>query len=195
VTTRLAQRHAGRLAGIHLNLLRGEPAPGQTEFSAEEQAYLDARAERAKWEYGYAEQQATRPQTLAYGLTDSPAGQCAWILEKFRAWTDCDGDPIRAFGADRILDNVMAYWLPGTAGSSARLYWESFRSLWGGRVEVPVGASVFPRENFRMPRTWAERHYVDLRHWHELDRGGHFPAFEVPDLFVAELRECFRDLR
>jgi pimeloyl-ACP methyl ester carboxylesterase len=194
VSTCLAQQHPDRVVGIHLNLPRGAPDP-EAKLSADEQALLASRRERAKWEYGYAEQQTTRPQTLGYGLTDSPAGQCAWILEKFRAWTDCDGDPVAAFGADRILDNVMAYWLPAAAASSARMYWESFRSLWPGEVDIPVGVSVFPKEIVQVPRHWAERNYRDLRYWHEVDRGGHFAAFEQPAIFVDEVRAFFSLVR
>ena len=151
---------------------------------------MDAIGRYTRSEWGYAQQQSTRPQTLGYGLTDSPAGQCAWILEKLWAWSDCDGDPVRAFGPDRILDNVMLYWLPAAAASSARLYWESFGSFGGrGTVDVPAGVSNFPKEIFHPPRHWAARTYTDLRMWHDLDRGGHFAAFEQPELFVAEVRE------
>jgi len=197
VTTRLGQAHPEHLAGIHVNLVVAQPEPGQTEFTGEEQAALDALTHYMGSESGYSQQQSTRPQTLGYGLTDSPAGQCAWILEKFCSWADCDGDPVAAFGADRILDNVMLYWLPRTAASSARLYWQSFRAMGTGpgQVGVPAGVSIFPKELFRAPRHWASRVYTDLRYWHELGRGGHFAAFEQPDLFVTELRDCFRMFR
>ena len=140
-------------------------------------------------------QQRTRPQTLGYGLTDSPAGQCAWILEKFKAWTDCDGDPVAAFGSDRLLDNITLYWLTATATSSARLYWEGQPAPFSQKVEVPTGASIFPKEISTPMRYWAELAYPDLRYWNELDRGGHFAAFEQPELFVQELRNFFRLVR
>jgi pimeloyl-ACP methyl ester carboxylesterase len=199
VSCHLGARHPERVAGVHLNLIVGMPDPAQTEFTAEEQARLAEMRERhahhLKWESGYQIQQASRPQTLGYGLTDSPAGQCAWILEKFYAWTDCDGDPVAAFGADRILDNLSLYWLTATAASSARLYWEGQPAPYSGKVDVPSGASIFPREINRPYRPWVERSFTDLRYWHELDRGGHFAAFEQPELFVRELRDFFRLVR
>jgi pimeloyl-ACP methyl ester carboxylesterase len=123
VTTCIAQQHRHSVAGIHLNMPRGKPAEGQTEFDESEQRTIDAGAHYQEWDSGYSKQQSTRPQSLGYGLNDSPAGQCAWILEKFWSWADCDGDPVAALGADRILDNITLYWLSQTATSSARLYW------------------------------------------------------------------------
>jgi pimeloyl-ACP methyl ester carboxylesterase len=128
-------------------------------------------------------------------LNDSPAGQCAWILEKFWSWADCDGDPVAALGADRILDNITLYWLSQTATSSARLYWESFTTRRSGKVDVPVGATAFPKEIVPMTRAWAERAYPTLAYWNEVDRGGHFAAFEQPEIFVDELRKFFRLVR
>ena len=197
ITTCLGIQHPERVAGIHVNMVVAGPEPGQTEFDEEEAAALALQAHYWDSESGYSRQQGTRPQTLGYGLTDSPAGQCGWVLEKFRSWADCDGDPVAAFGADRLLDNVMLYWVPGTAASSGRLYWESMARSRSRQqqVEVPAGVSVFPKEIIRTPRRWADRVYSDLRYWHEVDRGGHFAAFEQPDLFVAELREFFRLVR
>jgi hypothetical protein len=185
------------VVGIHVNLVVGGPEPGQTDFTADEREALAALAGYMERESGYMQQQSTRPQTLGYGLSDSPAGQCAWILEKFLSWTDCDDDPVAAFGADRILDNIMLYWLPGTGASSARLYWESYPGAMAdlGPVDVPSGASIFPKEIIRSPRHWASRTYTDLRYWNELDRGGHFAAFEQPDVFVQEVRNFFRLIR
>jgi pimeloyl-ACP methyl ester carboxylesterase len=194
----LALRHPQRLVGIHLNLVSVQSDPGQADFTLEEKAALaEARkvGERhMKWESGYIQQQSSRPQTLGYGLTDSPVGQCAWILEKFRAWTDCGGDPVTAFGVDRLLDNISLYWLTASATSSARLYWESRPSSFSTRVEVPVGVSIFPKELGRPFRGWATRVYPDLRYWNEVERGGHFAAFEQPDLFVREVRNFFRSV-
>ena len=122
-------------------------------------------------------------------------GQAAWILEKFWAWTDCQGHPENALGRDELLDNVMLYWLTGTGASSARLYWESFNTPPMESVKVPVGCSIFPKEIFRSSKRWAEKHFGSLLHWNELAKGGHFAAFELPEVFVDELRECFRSLR
>jgi pimeloyl-ACP methyl ester carboxylesterase len=201
VSNHLGARHPEHVAGIHLNLVTVGPRPGQTEFTEEEQALLSATMtdERMQhhmmWEMGYVHQQRTRPQTLGYGLTDSPSGQCAWVLEKFKAWTDCDGDPVRAFGMDRLLENIAVYWFTATATSSARLYWEGQPGPFLGQVDIPVGASIFPKEIGRPSRYWAEKTYSDLRYWNELDRGGHFAAFEQPELFVQELRANFRLVR
>jgi hypothetical protein len=126
---------------------------------------------------------------------DSPAGQAAWILEKFWAWTDNNGHPEDAINRDELLDNIMFYWLNAAGASSARLYWESFNSFGGVTVPIPTGVSQFPREILVAPRGWAERIYTDIRYWNELDRGGHFAAFEEPDLFVDEIRTFFREVR
>ncbi|MCM3882295.1 hypothetical protein ND747_01320 [Frankia sp. R82] len=144
---------------------------------------------------GWATRQSTRPQTLGYGLADSPAGQCAWILEKFHAWTDCDGHPEKALSRDQILDDVSLYWFTGTATSSSRLYWESLRTVDFDPVAVPSGISVFPAEIFQTSRRWAERRFTDLRWFGEPPRGGHFAAFEQPALFVEEVRGFFRLVR
>jgi pimeloyl-ACP methyl ester carboxylesterase len=195
VTTCLAQQHPDALAGIHLNLIRGRPPKGQTEFDEAEQRAIASGAHYQEWDSGYSLQQTTRPQTLGYALADSPAGQCAWILEKFWSWSDCDGDPVGAFGADRLLDNITLYWLSQTATSSARLYWESFRTRRSGKVDVPVGASMFPKEILQVPRHWAEQAYPTLVYWNEPERGGHFAAFEQPEIFVDEVRNFFRLVR
>ena len=132
---------------------------------------------------------------MGYGLVDSPAGQAAWILEKFWAWTDCDGHPENVLARDELLDNVMLYWLPATGASSARLYWESFRTLSLDPVRVPVGCSIFPKEIFRTSKRWAEKRFEKLVYWSELEKGGHFAAFEQPELYVGEVRTCFRHVR
>jgi pimeloyl-ACP methyl ester carboxylesterase len=202
VTTVLGQRDPDHLVGIHLNMLTLGPPLEQTEFEEDELVALDAIRHYVEVESGYSKQQGTRPQTVGYGLADSPAGQCAWILEKFHNWADCGGDPVAALGADRLLDNVMAYWVPGTGASSGRIYWETYRDpAYGlqadgwGRVDVPVGASLFAKELFKGTRSWAERVYGDLRYWNSLDKGGHFAAFEQPALFVDEVRKFFRLVR
>jgi pimeloyl-ACP methyl ester carboxylesterase len=197
VTMRLAGVDPEHLVGIHLNMplvgreaitAAGEPTPA-------ERAALAAFAEHRAWGTGYSKQQSTRPQTLGYGLVDSPAAQCAWIVEKFWAWTDCDGHPEHVLTRDELLDNVMLHWLPGTGASSARLYWESFGDREDEPIHVPAGCSIFPREIFPASRRWLEHRFTDLRHYHELERGGHFAAFEQPEAFVDEVRAFFRHVR
>ena len=196
VTTRIGAQDLGHCAGIHVNMPIAFPtADDLTDPTEAEVAALGKLQHYRDQDSGYSKQQSTRPQTVGYGLVDSPAGQAAWILEKFWAWTDNDGHPEDALSRDELLDNVMVYWLTGAAASSARLYWESFNAFGGVVVPVPAGVTLFPREIFGASRRWAERTYTDLRYWNEVDRGGHFAAFEEPDLFVDELRACFRELR
>jgi pimeloyl-ACP methyl ester carboxylesterase len=197
VTMALAQIDRSHLVGIHLNMptiARAAVAEAGTPTAAE-QASLDAYVEHRRHGTGYSTQQSTRPQTLGYGLVDSPAAQCAWIVEKFWAWMDCDGHPENVVSRDELLDNVMLYWLPGAGASSARLYWESFAERDERVVEVPVGCSIFPKEIFPVSRRWAEYRFKDLRYWNELERGGHFAAFEQPAVFIDELRAFFRLVR
>ena len=148
-----------------------------------------------KWDSGYSKQQSTRPQTIGYGLVDSPVGQLAWIVEKFWSWMDCDGHPENVLTRDELLDNVMLYWLTASAASSARLYWESFR-LFGesDAVKLPTGIAAFPKEILRAPRAWCESSY-HITHWTTMPRGGHFAAFEQPELFVADLTKFFATVR
>jgi pimeloyl-ACP methyl ester carboxylesterase len=195
VTNHLALRHAERLAGIHLNMVIAFPGPDDGDPTEAEQASLASMTHYQQWEAGYSTQQSTRPQTVGYGLVDSPAAQAAWVLEKFWAWVDHRGHPEDVFTRDRLLDNVMMYWLTATGASSARLYWESFRSFVADPVTVPSGLSIFPKEIFRSSRRWAEHRYADIRHWNEVDKGGHFAAFEQPALFVDEVRTFFRQVR
>ncbi len=196
VTTILGSTDPDHLAGIHLNMVSvGPPAGAKGPWDQEEQAALDALAYYQRSDSGYSKQQSTRPQSVGYGLVDSPAGLCGWILEKLWSWSDTGGDPVGGLGADRILDDVMHYWLPATGASSARLYWESFGLRHRPVVEVPMGASIFPKEIFCPPRRWADGHFTDIRHWNNLDRGGHFAAFEQPELFVDEVRTFFRLVR
>jgi pimeloyl-ACP methyl ester carboxylesterase len=197
VTTEMARQRAAGLAAIHLNMPFVIPDPLPTEgLSAEEQRAVDAYQRFLSDGFGYFHLQATRPQTIGYALTDSPVGQAAWIYEKFHAWTDNDGAPEDALTRDEILDNITLYWLTGTAASSARMYLENAAVIGAPPViELPVGCSIFPREIVPAPRSWAERFYPNLIYWNELDRGGHFAAFEQPALFTQELRNCFRRLR
>ena len=196
VTTRIGAQNLGRCVGIHLNMPVAFPGPDDmADLTPAEIAALGKAGHYQEHESGYSKQQSTRPQTIGYGLVDSPAGQAAWILEKFRTWTDNDGSPEDAISRDELLDNVMMYWLNGAGASSARLYWESLAAFAGQVVTIPTGISQFPKEIFTASRRWAERSYTDIRHWNELAKGGHFAAFEQPELFVGELRSCFRNLR
>jgi epoxide hydrolase len=196
VTTALGGNHADRVVGIHLNMVSAGPGRDREDLTEREQAALARLEDHRKWGMGYSTQQSTRPQTLGYGLVDSPAAQAAWIVEKFWAWTDNEGHPEDAVGRDRLLDNVMHYWLPGAGASSGRLYWESFNVFSGGSsIDVPSGMSIFPKEIFAPSRRWAEGRFTDIRHWNELDRGGHFAAFERPAVFVDEVRTAFRTMR
>jgi pimeloyl-ACP methyl ester carboxylesterase len=198
VTTAIGQLGDERLAGIHLNFAIANPA-ALAELGAPtevEQGQLGMFANYLEWENGYSQQQATRPQSLGYGLVDSPAGQCAWIVEKFRAWADCDGHPEMVFTRDELLDNVMLYWLTASATSSARLYWESYKPLLAtfDPVPVPAAYSVF-KDLFRFSERWIRTRFTDLRYYNIIERGGHFAAFEQPASFVNEVRAGFRRMR
>ncbi len=196
VTTAIALQDTEHCHGVHLNMPIVRPDPTtMASLTDEEKDGLAGMQHYQDWDSGYSKQQSTRPQTLGYGLADSPAGQAAWILEKFWAWTDCNGNPENALTRDEMLDDVMMYWLPNAAASSARLYWESFNKINYDPVRIPVGCSVFPKEIFRVSRRWAEKRYPNLVYWNRLDRGGHFAAFEQSELFVRELRTCFRKMR
>ncbi len=205
VTTALGERHPDHAVGIHLNMATAGPGSRgrEDDFSDFEQRSMADLAEHLEWGSGYSLEQATRPQTLGYGLVDSPVGLCAWITEKFWAWTDHDGDPTRALSRDQMLDDVSVYWFTATGASSARLYWESGFARPSGRgrgfgrppIAVPTGISVFPREILRPSRRWCEPRYTDLRFYEQTDRGGHFAAFEQPDLFVDHVRRALRTMR
>ncbi len=196
ITTAIGMRGRPECAGIHLNMPLIYPGKDDlAKLTEAEQASVASMKFYRRSDSGYAKMQRTRPQTLGYGLTDSPAGQAAWIYEKFHAWTDNDGVPESALTRDAMLDNIMLYWLPATAASSARLYWESLDSFRTTPLALPVGVTIYPKEFSRPSRRWAERNFANIIHWNETDRGGHFAAFEQPDLFVAELRSCFRKIR
>jgi epoxide hydrolase len=192
VTMAIGVQNKGACAAIHVNMPVASPPAevlaNPTPFEAESLARLGWY--RAK-DNGYAIIQSTRPQTLGYGLTDSPVGQMAWIVEKFQGWSDCDGHPENIFSKDQLLDTAMLYWMTASAASSARLYWHSFLNQNFDSVEVPTGCSLFPKELFRPSRRWAETRFTDIRYWNELDKGGHFAAMEQPVLFVDEVRRCF----
>ena len=200
VATRLALADPERVVGLHLNYVPGSYAPdlsahplspAEETFRREQQEWLDL-------EGGYGHIQGTRPQSLACALNDSPAGLAAWIVEKFRGWSDCDGDVERRFTKDELLANVTLYWVTETIQSSIRLYAEGrtdpLRFAPGQRVRVPCGIARFPREAPFPPREWVERGY-DVVHWTEMPRGGHFAAMEEPELLARDVREFFRPLR
>jgi microsomal epoxide hydrolase len=197
ISTLLGAIDPGHCAAIHLNLvLAGPPKDGDpfAGLSEAEREHVATTQRNSRSETGYYAIQSTRPGTLGFGLTDSPAGLAAWIVEKFRSWSDCGGDVERSF-KDQLLANVMLYWVTGTISSSCRLYQEMAR---GERVvpgTVPTGAALFPGELIRAPRAWAERRYPNLVHWSELPRGGHFAAMEVPELLAEDLRTFFRPYR
>jgi pimeloyl-ACP methyl ester carboxylesterase len=203
ISASVGQQDPDHVAGIHLTPPLAPPDPATFDHLTErEHAVLAEMKRSGEWESGYSAEQSTRPQTIGYALVDSPAGLCAWIIEKFWAWTDCDGHPENVLTRDELLDNLMLYWLPATGASSARLYWESSRQVneWisgptDDTVAVPTGCSIFPKEIQRPSRRWAEKRFLDIRYWNEPDRGGHFAAFEQPDLFVEEVRAFFRLVR
>jgi pimeloyl-ACP methyl ester carboxylesterase len=196
VTSALGSQAPAGLKAIHINMVFAQPAPeDMADITPAEQAALGSLQNYMTKGNGYAQQQSTRPQTLGYGLADSPVGQAAWIYEKFQAWSDAGDDPDTAFGRDALLDNIMIYWLTNSGASSARLYWQSFGNFAATDVRVPTGMSIFPKEIFRASRRWAERIYTNIIHWNELPKGGHFAAFEVPELFVGEVRAAFRGVR
>jgi len=196
VTTSIGMQNLGNCQAIHINMVMVEPDPAtMNDLTSLEKSALAGIQYYQDHDSGYSKQHSTRPQTVGYGLSDSPVGQMAWILEKFWAWTDCDGHPENVFSKDEMLDDIMLYWCTASAASSARLYWESFNNLLLGEVVLATGASVYPKEIFRSSRRWAERRFKNLIHWNELDKGGHFAAFEVPESFIKEVRDCFRQLR
>jgi pimeloyl-ACP methyl ester carboxylesterase len=196
VTTTMAEQQPDGLVGVHVNMAIAAPDRSMLgDITPTEQKALDDLGVHRATGTGYSTQQATRPQTLGYGLTDSPAGQCAWIAEKLWAWTDCDGHPENALTKEQMLDDISVYWFTATAASSARLYWESFNSSHVSEVAIPSGISIYPHEIFRPSRRWAEQRFTDLRWFEELDEGGHFAAWEQPGSFVEQVRGFFRLVR
>jgi pimeloyl-ACP methyl ester carboxylesterase len=200
VSRHLADLDASHMCGVHVNMITSMP-PGEPDDFADLTDRETFTLERAK-DYmtsgnGYVAIQSTRPQTLAYGLNDSPAGLLSWILEKFWAWTDNAGNVYDAVPREELLTNAAIYWFTGTAGSSARLYYESLGSS-AVRVPptsgVPLGVANFPMEIIGGRRRWVEQQNK-LVHWSELDRGGHFAALEEPEALAADVRTFFRPLR
>ncbi|QGZ64731.1 epoxide hydrolase family protein [Paraburkholderia acidisoli] len=202
VSVALAARHAPHVDGIHLNFLPSsfEPAigPGDAPMSEAEQAFVRAKADWAALEGGYAHMHATKPQTAAAALNDSPAGLAAWIGEKFRAWSDCGGELERRFSKDELLTNLSLYWFTQSIGTSMQMYWENrlqpFRFAAGERVAPPVAFAHFPHEISHPPRSWLERVF-NVAQWTDMPRGGHFAAMEEPDLLAEDIRRFFRRFR
>jgi epoxide hydrolase len=198
VATRIAALDPEHCAALHTNMPLGDAPKEQVPLSDADQADLAAMQHFSREEAGYAQEQSTKPQTLGVALNDSPAGLLAWIVEKFRSWSDCGGRLESVFTRDQLITNVMLYWVTQTITSSARLYWELQHGGAGGRapeyVAVPTGIARYPKEVIRFPRTWVERRY-NVTHWAEMPRGGHFAAMEQPELFVADLRTFFRTVR
>jgi pimeloyl-ACP methyl ester carboxylesterase len=199
VTTQLARLYPERLVGIHLNMLVALPPRGVSDptqgLSPDELAWVQELAQHRKHGTGYYKIQGTRPQTLGYGLNDSPAGLAAWIVEKFQSWSDCDGDVEKRFTKDELLTNIMLYWVTQSISSSVRLYCENERApkpfFHGARIEVPTAAAIFKRELYKAPRAWAEAAF-NLQRYTVFPRGGHFAALEEPELLVQDLRAFFR---
>jgi len=201
VTSVLGLRYPERMIGIHLNFIPGSYRPHLdpgVKMTAEEETFLE-RVSHWRDEYGaYSHLQRTQPQTAAYGLNDSPAALAAWILEKFRFWSDCDGDLYRRFSRDELLTNITLYWMTETIHSSFRLYYEGAKAPLhfapGEFVRVPTAIAHFPKELMFPPRRWAERGY-NIHRWTELPRGGHFAAMEEPGLLAEDIRAFYRPLR
>jgi epoxide hydrolase len=200
VGTRIALNDAPHVAGLHLNMCRTGPPPGASPTDGLTAAELDRVKRVEAWqneETGYQRIQGTKPQTLGYALNDSPVGLAAWIVEKFRSWCDCDGNPEKIFSKDELLTNITLYWLTETATSSARIYYETTHAApvpANRRIEVPTACADFPKEPIWSPRKWMEARY-NITRWTEMPRGGHFAAFEQPRLFVDDVRAFFHDVR
>lgn len=196
VTQSLGWQDPQHCAAIHITLAMSTRPQVDETPSAEEQRALDGMKFYADWDSGYSKQQSTRPQTVGYALTDSPIGQAAWILEKFWAWTDCDGEPLNVFTRDELLDNVMFYWVTRSAASSARLYWESFRKVHRETVTIPTGVAVYPKEIVPPVRKWMEaKDFTNIQYFSEMPKGGHFAAFEQPKLYVEDVRAWARQVK
>jgi pimeloyl-ACP methyl ester carboxylesterase len=198
VASRMGFAYPDHVIGVHLNCVTLQsPDTDRTSRDEESRQALAQLQRHFANEAGYAEIQRTKPQTLAYGLHDSPAGLAAWIVEKFRTWSDCDGDPERRFTRDQLLTNVMIYWVSGSIGSSVRLYCEElnhpFQLQSCEKVQVPTAVAVFPKEIATPPRTWTAQAY-NLKRWTVMPRGGHFAAMEEPRLLAEDIRAFYRDI-
>ncbi|KKI88061.1 epoxide hydrolase family protein [Shouchella clausii] len=199
VTRYLAANHPERLYGIHLTdigIIRDLIASSdQGTLSEEERQYKNKASAWMAQEGGYMSIQSTRPQTLAYGLSDSPVGLAGWMTEKFRSWSDCNGDLAQKFSEDELLTHIMVYWVTNTIGSTAHMYYDNAHSLPPiGYIEVPTGLALFPADILLPPKEWAMRNLNVIR-WTSMPRGGHFTALEEPELFADDIRAFFRSFR
>ena len=196
VTGALGQMKPPGLAAIHLNWQFVFPEIMPAQLSPEEKRAADQAAYFHSSEGGYYLEQMTRPQNVGYALADSPVGQATWIYEIFNAFTDQREKPLDGLTFDQILDNISLYWFTNTAASSARIYWDNNGgSLSQGVIETPVAVTIFPKEIYQAPKSWAERDYPNLIYWNEVAHGGHFAAFEQPQIFVVEMRRAFATIR
>ena len=211
VADAMARQAPQGLLGIHVNMPAtvpsevakainsGEPAPAG--LSADEKAAFESLSTFFSKNAGYGAMMVTRPQTVGYGLSDSPVGLAAWMYDKFAQWTYSGGEPERSLTRDEMLDDITLYWLTNSAISSARLYWENNNNNFSAEaqrtseISIPVAVTVFPGEIYRAPKSWTERAYPHLIYFNEVNKGGHFAAWEQPELFAAELRAAFRSLR
>jgi pimeloyl-ACP methyl ester carboxylesterase len=205
VSSQLGHKYADRLIGLHIQLLAPLDTftggkPSSSDYAEEEKPWLARNRAFARGEMGYFELQRTKPQTVAWALEDSPVGLLAWIVEKRRRWSDCDGEVGRRFTRDELIDTVMLYWVTRTFGTSARYYYEAAHNPWtpshdrSPRVEAPTAVAVFPKEVMQLPRSWAERNH-DIRRWTPMPSGGHFGPMEEPQALVDDIRAFFRPLR
>ena len=199
VTARLGFAYPERLVGIHVTSVSATYlSPGSRPLSDAEERLLEQRKQWQQDEGGYAHMHGTKPQTLSYGLNDSPAGLAAWIVEKYRTWSDCGGDVERSFTKDELLTTITIYWVTQTISSATRLYYEADHNPWsvpeGEPIQVPCGVAVFPRDLSVPPREWAERSF-NVQRWTEMPSGGHFPTLEEPELLAQDIRAFFRPLR
>lgn len=206
VADKMARQAPAGLLGIHVNMPATVPADVAKAMSAGEPAPADlSKVEKAAYDSlstffskngAYGSMMTTRPQTVGYGLSDSPAGLAAWMYDKFAQWTYSGGDPERSLTKDEMLDDITLYWLTNSAISSAQLYWENNANNFNAvDISLPTAITVFPGEIYRTPKSWAERSYHKLIYFNEVNKGGHFAAWEEPELFSAELRAAFRSLR
>ena len=199
ISSRLGYAYPEQLIGVHLNMVGIAPHPANRQnLSAAEEEFLKSARAWQREERGYQEIQGTKPQTLSFALNDSPVGVCAWIVEKFRTWSDCDGNPENSYTKDQLLTNVMIYWVTQTFHSASRIYYEERHHPWrlgkDEKVSAPTGIAAFPKEIARPLREWAERAY-NVQHWTDMPAGGHFAAMEQPALLVEDIRTFFRGLR
>jgi epoxide hydrolase len=198
ISTQIGRLDPEHCAGVHLNMAVAFPAPDAPPLTELEQKWVADFGAFQAGETGYQQIQGTKPQTLGYGLTDSPAGLCAWIVEKFRTWSDCNGDLASVYTKDELLANVTLYWVTKTINSSMRLYYETMKSgrvgILGGKIETPFALAIFPKEIYKPPRAWAEKVY-NVKQYTVFEKGGHFAAMEQPAVLVEDVRRFFGGLR